>query len=73
MNRLIYSNNRIISLADFLILDLAIRMPEIENEPREISRFRQDAKTAMQACTQVSGSIIDSTYYEYARRMGWLS
>ena len=65
-----YSNERKLSLSDYLEVLLASAFPETTYEPVEISKLRNEGRCSLQIAHEIPGTIFDSKVYLYLRKTG---
>ena len=65
-----YSNNRALSVEELILINLTASFPEMNCEPKEISKLRSRAEADLRTSYEIPGSIMDSMVFEFLRRIG---
>ena len=73
MNGFFHSNDRKLTLGEYLEVLLAAVFPTTEFEPAELTKLREESKCSLQIAREVPGTIFDSKIYLYLRQSGQIS
>jgi hypothetical protein len=69
-NDFFHSNERRLTIAEYLEVLLAAGFPPTAFEPIEISKMREEGKCSLQIAHEIPGTIFDSKAHLYLRKIG---